>query len=180
MPHRNELIKLLKSYNPIDAKDDYNRQEIIKFVMSNNDCFERANQKGHITGSCWLLNPERNKVLLTHHRKLNKWIQLGGHAEGENDIIAVAIREAQEESGIDGIKCLSENIFDVDIHKIPAYKNDPEHWHYDIRILLMAESENYIVSQESKDLSWKSMEQIFELGSYSLARMATKWLKSLK
>src|SRR5215510_11521790 len=91
-----------------------------QFVAANPNCFERSLQIGHVTGSAWIVDLDRTHALLTHHRKLNKWLQLGGHADGDPDILRVALREAREESNLDAIRPVSENIFDVDIHVIPA------------------------------------------------------------
>lgn len=91
-----------------------------------------------MTGSAWLLNPDGTKVLLTHHKKLNRWLQFGGHSDGESNTWNVALREVTEESGIQNIQFVSSDIFDVDIHTIPenSKKNEPEHKHYDIRFFI--------------------------------------------
>ena len=95
-------------------------------------------------------------MLLTLHRKLKRWMQTGGHADGDPQPLRVAIREAEEESGIVGISPVSCDIFDIDIHLIPANpaKNEPAHYHYDIRYLLQAPHENFIISEESDALGW--------------------------
>lgn len=136
-------------------KEDAARR-ILTFVRSTPDCFERSHASGHITGSAWLLNPDGDKVLMTLHRKLKRWLQPGGHADGEQDTLAVALREAEEESGICGIIPVSEDIFDVDIHLIPARPGEAAHYHYDIRYLLRAPHEQFAVSDESDDLAWWS------------------------
>src|SRR5437773_8684321 len=110
-----------------------------QFVEANVDCFERSLQIGHITGSAWIVDRDRTHALLTRHRKLNKWLQLGGHADGDPDILRVALREAREESNLDAIRPVSEAIFDVDIHLIPERAGEPEHLHYDVRFLLEAD-----------------------------------------
>lgn len=127
-----------------------------QFIRSTPDCFERGHSAGHITGSAWLVNPRGDKVLLTLHHKLGRWLQPGGHADGDTDILRVAMREAEEESGICGISALSPEIFDIDIHLIPARPaaGGPAHYHYDIRYLLKAPHENYAISPESDELAW--------------------------
>lgn len=127
---------------------------MLQFVSSTPDCFERSHAAGHITGSAWLLNPAGDKVLLTLHRKLGKWLQPGGHADGDSDTLRVSLREAEEESGIAGIVPVSGDIYDVDIHSIPARPGEPEHLHYDVRYLLRAPHENFVVSAESVSLAW--------------------------
>lgn len=129
---------------------------ILQFVASTPDCFCRTHAAGHITGSAWLLNPAGDKALLTLHRNLKRWMQTGGHADGDPDVLRTALREAEEESGISGIRPLSADIMDVDIHRIPANprKGEGEHLHYDIRYLLQAPHEHYVISEESDDLAW--------------------------
>lgn len=140
-------------------------EQMLRFVAETPDCFERSHASGHITGSAWLLNPAGDKALLTLHRKLNKWLQPGGHADGDADTLRVALREATEESGIQGIYPLSECIYDVDIHTIPAHpaSGAPEHLHYDVRYLLRAPHESFIVSHESKALAWYSAQELERL-----------------
>lgn len=132
---------------------------IRQFILSTPDCFHRTHQAGHITGSAWLVNPQGNKVLLTLHHKLGRWLQPGGHADGNSNPMSVALQEATEESGLQGITALSQDIFDIDIHRIPARPatGEPAHYHYDIRYLLKAPHENYSISEESDDLAWWAM-----------------------
>ena len=170
--HRNKLVKLLESYRgEKDARD-----KILDFVRSSADCFERSNQFGHITSSSWLLNGDLSKVLLTHHRKLDKWLQPGGHCDGDSDVSGSALREAIEESGIDDWELLSGAIFDLDVHVIPARKSDPEHFHFDVRFIFKATcSEDYVVSEESHDLAWVSLEDMKQYtDEESILRMVEK------
>ena len=155
--HRDTLLELLESY----SCEDGTKIQIIEFVKKYVDCFERTNEYGHITSSSWLLSNDLSRVLLTHHRKLNKWLQPGGHCDGESDVVKSALREAEEESGITGWELLDEEIFDLDVHVIPARKSDPEHFHFDVRFLFKAtENEDYIVSEESHDLAWVALDEM--------------------
>ena len=91
---REPVLKLLQSYQPSEEADKRARDETLDFVQANENCFERDLLVGHLTGAAWIVDPSRSKVLLTHHRKLNRWLQLGGHADGDPDIFRVAQREA--------------------------------------------------------------------------------------
>ncbi len=91
---RAQLLKLLSNYNPVDSAEIAFKQRIIEFVNGHDNCFERSLLKGHITASCWLLDNNGSHALLTHHTKLDKWFQLGGHCDGGSDVLAVAIKEA--------------------------------------------------------------------------------------
>jgi 8-oxo-dGTP pyrophosphatase MutT (NUDIX family) len=153
-------------------------ERFVTFVETNAACFDRSLPAGHVTGSAWLVNRSGSHVLLTHHRKLDLWIQLGGHADGNPDIFGVALQEAREESGIDAIEPVSKDIFDIDIHTIPPRKNEPEHLHYDVRFALRTlGSEAYIVSDESHDLEWVEIARLQEkTADKTMLRMAEKWL----
>ena len=159
--HRQDLIKKLEDYNPeFEAESEF-RVRFLSFIKQNKDCFERTLLEGHITGSAWIVNHDRTKFLMTHHKKLDRWLQLGGHADGDPDVINVAKNEALEESGLKSIKLISNAIFDIDIHTIPARKQDPEHLHYDVRFLFEAdEQESLVVSRESKNLGWLTYDQL--------------------
>ena len=176
---RQDLREKLRAYQAIDDQDRQQQQRFIEFVDTYPNCFERSLQVGHVTGSSWLVNPEGTHILLTHHRKLGKWLQLGGHADGNPQVLEVALQEAREESGINNIRALSEAIFDLDIHQIPARKNEPEHYHYDARFVLQVQgSEAYTVSSESVDLAWVPIEDLETYtDEYSMLRMRRKWQK---
>lgn len=174
--HRKKLLELLNQYQTSSHEEEASLNKLKQFVQTTPDCFERTHLSGHITGSAWLISPDGKKALLTHHKKLQKWLQLGGHSDGDADTLNVALREAQEESGIEDIKILSSEIFDIDVHKIPARKDEPEHYHYDVRFLLQAQSESFNVSDESHDLAWKSFDELESMSlEQSMRRMVTKW-----
>lgn len=149
----------------------------IEFLTMNPNAFERTN-KGHITSSIWIVNAEHTHALLTHHKKFNEWIQLGGHNDGDLNCKAVAVREAFEESGIENLTFLHEHIFDIDIHEIPG----PCAYHYDVRYLLQApEGSNYKISEESHDLAWVPFEKIKEyVEEPSVFRMNEKFAQHFK
>lgn len=147
------------------------------------DPFVRARLAGHFTASCWLVDRGGTRVLLTHHRKLGRWLQLGGHADGDRDLARVALREAGEESGLKDLR-VERGLFDLDRHWIPKRHDVAGHWHYDARYVVHAgEDEGYIVSEESLDLAWRDIAAIVDaadgsaLGDPSLRRMARKWLQ---
>ena len=143
--------------------------------------YVRERLAGHFTASCWLVDRSGDRALLTHHRKLGMWLQLGGHADGERDLQVVALKEAEEESGLSGLS-IAAGIFDLDRHWIPEHKGVPAHWHYDVRYVVHAgEDEAYTVSEESHDLAWRTIADLaVEVGiDASVQRMARKWLVRL-
>jgi 8-oxo-dGTP pyrophosphatase MutT (NUDIX family) len=139
-------------------------------------CFERDCWPGHVTGSAWLVNAEGTHVLLTHHRKLGSWFQLGGHSDGDPETLRVAVKEAEEESGL-VVTPVTESIFDVDIHEIPARKEQPAHFHYDVRFAMRTTAdEAFRVSDESHALAWVEIARLGEFtDEVSMTRMAYKW-----
>tara|TARA_B100000965_G_C19554828_1_gene741702 strand:- start:577 stop:1119 length:543 start_codon:yes stop_codon:yes gene_type:complete len=174
--HRAPLLKLVQSYSERHPREDKTVSRYRKFIANNTDCFERTLLKGHITCAAWIIDLTNTKALLTHHRKLNKWLQLGGHADGDSNVHRVAAREAREESGIGSLRLLSKEILDIDIHKIPERKNVPEHLHYDARFLFqVTDNETYQVSNESHDLAWVPIEEIHNYTKEeSIIRMIAK------
>jgi 8-oxo-dGTP pyrophosphatase MutT (NUDIX family) len=144
------------------------------------DPFVRERLAGHFTASVWLVSLDGLRALLTHHRKLDRWLQLGGHADGDRDLARVALREAWEESGLPGLRLEEEAIFDLDRHRIPEHGGVQSHWHYDIRYVVRAGgSEDFVVSDESHDLAWRGIASLAddEDADSSLRRMARKWLQ---
>ena len=141
--------------------------------------FARERLAGHFTASSWLVAADGARTLLTHHRKLGLWLQLGGHADGDTELPRAALKEAQEESGLPGLRLAGEAIFDLDRHWIPEHKGVPAHWHYDVRYIVRAGAdEDFVVSEESHALAWRDIAELAgeEAADASVRRMARKWL----
>ncbi len=178
MPHRTKLLDLIADYRLRFPREEETTSRLERFVRENPDCFSRELFAGHVTGSAWIIDESASRTLLTHHKKLNKWLQPGGHADGMSDVAAVALKEAREESGLKALHLPSPAMLDIDIHRIPPRKNEPEHFHYDCRFLIQSGSDDqYVISEESHDLAWVP---IAELSQYtnesSVTRMADKCL----
>jgi len=175
------LLQKLSEYLPNDALEIASRDEMLTFLTTALAPYCRSNRSGHVTGSALLIHPDGTKFLLMHHRKLDRWLQPGGHCDGDENVLNVAIKEAQEESGIQSITPITEDIFDVDVHMIPANSRDEAHLHYDVRFLLRAGDANFIQNPESKELRWVELSRYHELDLLpSIKRLAEKALRYLK
>lgn len=177
--HRRSTLSKLDAYAQRFPGENNTTSRMIEFINSHSDCFERELPIGHMTGSAWLLDESLDRALLTHHRKLNRWLQPGGHADGQSDIAAVCLREAKEESGLSEIELVSDALLDIDIHVIPARGDEPEHRHYDCRFLLRCLGDDaYVVSKESHDLAWIKLSDIRKYtDEESIDRMVDKTLR---
>ena len=161
--HRQELLTLLRQYRTSFMDESAYRRRSIDFVEGHEDCFYRELWPAHVTGSSWVVNPQRTQVIMLHHKKHDQWFQPGGHADGQADILAVALRETHEETGLDpsDIKLLSKKIFDIDIHAIPAIGNEPPHEHIDVRFLLEIDDALPVPgSDESHQVMWVPLMQV--------------------
>jgi 8-oxo-dGTP pyrophosphatase MutT (NUDIX family) len=176
--HRTAVLALLQSHaaRSLEPHEAAMTTDTIRFVEAHCECLLRTCASGHLTGSAWIVSPDRRRTLLTHHHKLDKWLQLGGHADGDGDLLAVAMREAKEESGLTRLRAIRGAIFDLDRHWIPERKGEPAHYHYDCRFLIEADpDERLTVSSESKDLAWVELERVTALNDEeSMARMVRK------
>ena len=180
---RSSFLKHLAAYAPFDANEAEMRDRMQSFVSENEACFERSLPVGHITASCWIVNAlppgerQRSQALLTWHKRLNRWLQMGGHVESADlTLLDAALREAREESGLANVRPLAVAIFDLDVHAIPERKGEPEHFHYDVRFLLEADPvEPLVVSPESRDIAWVPLSGIATLNTdASMRRMVAK------
>lgn len=173
---RKDLLKLLKKFEPLDDLEGIAKQQMIDFLGQEKECFERSCQHGHFTGSCWLENYDGSLCLLTKHLKARIWLQLGGHADGVEDLLDVALREAREESGLTELVPLSKEIFDLGVHPT-NFKNEQSHIHYDVRFIIKSTKDEEIVkSEESLDLRWfKKNISSLPTKNYYIRRMFKKW-----
>lgn len=174
--HRNQLRQLLQQYQPMPEEQMY-KDRMLAFLDEHVNAFERSLSIGHFTASAWIVSVDGAQALLMHHAKLDMWVQLGGHADGDSDLLAVAVKEAQEESGIMGIESMSFEIFDIDIHQIPANSKDSAHEHFDVRFIVrVASDEKVVQNRESKELRWIGKNEIeLPTNQRSVVRLFEKW-----
>jgi 8-oxo-dGTP pyrophosphatase MutT (NUDIX family) len=177
-PHQQAWLAAIDAYARAWPQEEAAIALFRAFMAAHPDAASRERIEGHLTGSAWLVSADGERALLTHHRKLDRWLQLGGHADGDADLANVALREAEEESGLTGLT-VEAAIFDLDRHEIPARGDVPAHWHYDVRYVVSAgASEDFSISEESHALAWRRIEDIAAdaAADDSMLRMARKWI----
>lgn len=139
------------------------RDEVLAFVDEHPDALHRSCAPGHLTGSALVYDPAGDRFVMLHHAKLRKWLQPGGHADGDANLAAVARREAEEETGIAGLRVVVPPI-DVDVHLVAPPK-EPPHLHHDVRFLVLAPAGAEVAgNHESTALRWCRADQLDELG----------------
>jgi len=172
-----ELLHDVRAHRPFDDRERDMCARMAAFLERYGPAaFERSLRPGHVTASAWIVDPERTQAVLLHHRKLGRWLQLGGHVDGDPDVRRAAVREAREESGLRTLRLVTEDIYDIDVHRIPARAGEPEHDHYDVRFALEADPrEPLVANEESHDVRWIALA---ELDRYaiddSVRRLAAK------
>ncbi|MBV8813705.1 MAG: NUDIX hydrolase [Verrucomicrobia bacterium] len=175
---RDNLRRALLSLDLSDGSHEAgHRQRMVELLDSCPNCFQRNAFPAHFTGSAFVISADGEHALLHHHRKLDRWLQFGGHCDGEPDVLAVAQREALEESGIEGLLIASERPFDLDIHEIPAIGGEPPHQHFDVRYVLIApENAEFRTSSESHEVRWFTAGEMDQLDlDTGLRRLLIKW-----
>ena len=184
--HRRPLLDMLAQYRALHPNEAEVVDRICDLVQAHVDCFERTCRPGHITGAAWIVSSDRHRYLLTHHRKLDRWLQLGGHADGQSRVEEVALREAREESGMIGFDFVPIEgtllPLDLDVHDIPARYDDAgrliedAHEHHDVRFLLVShDGQSISASDESHEIGWFSTDQVLRLtDEESVLRMLYK------
>ncbi|WP_055694584.1 NUDIX hydrolase [Streptomyces prasinopilosus] len=153
------------------------RQAYLDHLAAHPDGVWKACHAGHLTASALVVDPERGRVLLTLHRKLRMWLQMGGHCEpGDPSLSAAALREATEESGIAGLALLAGGPVRLDRHPIPS----PCHWHFDVQYAAVAApGVAHAISDESLDLRWFPYDEVAEVADASVVRMLEATLTRL-
>ena len=152
----------LQQYRGVDATEEAHRLKILKLVETNSMWWHRDTMPGHVTASAFIVSPDMDRMLLHFHRKLDRWLQVGGHDDGEQHPALAVLREIQEESGLNQFDFFgTPAIFDMDVHPIPAKQNVPGHDHLDVRFLIIADPEQPLAPgpSESTALEWVDLER---------------------
>jgi 8-oxo-dGTP pyrophosphatase MutT (NUDIX family) len=168
---RQSLIAAIQFYPVVFAGEEKTKKDFLE-LLGHPNSFQRNHLPGHITGSAWIVNKNLTRTVLIHHAKLLRWLQPGGHADGDEDVLRVAIREAEEETGLTKFSIPDPSIFDLDIHPIPDRADFPAHLHYDVRFLLIAdEADSLTISDESTGLKWVDLNSVDGLTNHNPSMM---------
>ncbi len=173
-----ELVSILQQYQPFDSDEADCVQQMMTFLQGNSEAYGRSSN-GHITAGGFVVD-NCGQVLLNHHKKLNIWLQIGGHCDGDSCVASVAQREVLEETGLQFDSIEDIDIFNVAVFDVPANTkyNEPAHKHYDVNYLFVAHSKEFVLSSESIELQWVSIDralQLIEPHDTAVRRMLTKY-----
>ncbi len=170
------LRNQIEKHPPFDEVELTMKQQFLDFIEHYDNHFSRKQLFGHFTASAWILSPDKQEAFLIHHKKLNKWLQPGGHADDDENLLNVAIKEIHEETGITQFD--TENkIFDLDVHLIPERLAVPAHFHFDVRFLFKTHSKNFQINHEANMGQWILLSAIENYNKEtSILRMRDKCL----
>lgn len=165
---KENLIRQIENYSPFNEQEEKDKALILGWIRNNENAFSRENTVAHITASAWVVNKDRSKVLMVYHNIYNSWSWLGGHADGETDLLSVAIREVKEEAGISNVRPVSEEIFSLESLTVDGHVKKgnyvSSHLHLNITYLLEADSEEQVSvkADENSGVMWFSLEDALE------------------
>ena len=158
------LKEQIRAYRPVNEQEERDKELILHCLETEKNIFTRQNRLAHMTASAWIVNPERTKVLMAYHNIYHSWSWLGGHADGETDLLKVALKEAREESGIHHVKPVSEQIYSLEVLTVDGHVKRGEyvssHLHLNVTYLLQAEETDvlHIKEDENSNVGWFSLE----------------------
>lgn len=176
------LQQWLQDFTPLDAEEAAFHKRMNALLQHGEKSMSRSHfQPGHFTSSAFVLSPRQDALLLIFHGKLHRWLQPGGHIDPDDrDILSSAQREIEEEIGLTGLELAYPGIFDVDIHSIPALRQEPAHEHFDVRFLSQAKTLDFTVGSDASDARWWPLAEISEVESdRSVMRAVEKWTQHL-
>ena len=161
-----ELREKIEKYQPYNEQEEKDKQTMLKYIDTFDDVLTRNNEFGHFTTSSWVVNKEKTKVLMIYHNIYKSWAWTGGHADGESDLLKTAIRELKEETGVENVKVLNDDIFSLEIICVNGHvkrgKYVSSHVHLNLTYLLeVDENETLRVKEdENSGVKWVNIEDV--------------------
>lgn len=165
------LFDAIQKYNPMNAQEECDKEQMLQFMREHNNYLERENQIAHFTASVWTVNKERTKTLMVHHNLYNSWSWIGGHADGMEDLCAVALRELQEETGVKHARFFSESIISLETLTVDGHMRKgvwvPSHLHFNVTYLAEADEDEILIVQEDENsaVQWWSFEDALKVST---------------
>ena len=163
------LLKQIENYMPVNEQEENDKKVMLDYMKQNSDYLMRENKVAHFTTSIWTVNKERTKTLMVYHKIYDSWSWIGGHADGEEDLASVALRELREETGVDNAALVSKNIFSLEILTVDGHmkkgKYVPSHLHFNVTFLAEAEESQKLVinEKENKGVEWFSFDEALKV-----------------
>ena len=160
-----KIIEEIKRYAPCCEQEARDKTVILDFLAKNEDAFSRENLVAHMTASAWIVNQERTRTVMVYHRIYDSWSWTGGHADGETDLLAVALREAREETGLRNVRPLSSEIFSLEVLTVDGHEKRgeyvPSHLHMNVTYLLEADESKplHVCEDENKGVRWFGLDE---------------------
>ena len=185
---RQELMESIRAYQPFNEQEEMDKSLILNWIETQDDAFSRDNTVAHMTASAWVVNKDRSRVMMVYHNIYDSWSWLGGHADGETDLLAVAIREVKEEAGISGVRPVSEKIFSLESLTVDGHvkrgKYVSSHLHLNVTYLLEADSEEqvFVKEDENSGVGWFTPEEALKKSTepWFVEHVYGKLVKKLK
>lgn len=165
------LYEQIKNYNPVNDQERNDKEQMLRFMEQNSDYLSRENQIAHFTTSIWTVNKERTKTLMVYHNLYDSWSWIGGHADGEEDLCAVAMRELQEETGVQFARLVSEEILSLETLTVGGHMKRgqyvPSHLHFNLTFLAEADEKEALVvnADENQAVKWWTFEEALQASS---------------
>ncbi len=165
------LYNAIKHYKTINEQEQRDKVVMIDYIANNPDCLERSNQVAHFTTSIWTVNKQRTKTLMVYHNIYNSWSWIGGHADGEEDLSKVAMRELQEETGVKNAKLVSDDIFSLEILTVDGHMKKgiyvPSHLHLNVTYLAEADEKELLLVNEDENqaVKWWTFEEALKVST---------------
>ena len=159
------LKEQIRAYRPVNEQEERDKELILRCLETEKDIFTRENHLAHMTASAWIVNEQRTKVLMVYHNIYHSWSWLGGHADGETDLLKVALKEAREESGILHVKPVSEELYSLEVLTVDGHVKKgayvSSHLHLNVTYLLQAEETDalHIKEDENSNVAWFPLEE---------------------
>lgn len=182
MERKSELLEELRLYRAADAAEAHHHRAVLDLLSYGVEPFSRTQYvPGHVTGSAFIVDPSTKRLLLHHHKRLDRWLQMGGHLEPGESVLQAALREGSEESGLRDLQMMSDGVFDIDVHDIPAAKGEPDHLHFDIRyVVRTSQPESIMIDRaESNELAWVDLDRAVSLMNEAASTRAVMKIRKL-